>query len=29
MPKIKSKSSDNKPLPANQQKGKRYARIAL
>lgn len=29
MPRKKSQSSGNKPLPANQQKGKRYAHAAM
>lgn len=29
MPKTKSKTSGNKPLPANQQKGKKSVRAAM
>ena len=29
MPRTKSKSSGNKPLPANQQKGEKYAHAAM
>ncbi len=29
MPRKKSQSSGNKPLPANQQKGKKYALVVM